>query len=162
MNKIFIGSVLCFFILFGCQDNKSEKPVQTVEISFTKDGELKLLKQDTDSIIQTIDVEIADDDYKIQTGMMYRTAMDDNQGMLFIFPDEQIRSFYMKNTQIALDILFINSDKEIVSFQKDARPYDATSLSSGVPAQYVLEIKAGLSNSWNLKNGDRVEWTVQE
>ena len=93
---------------------------------------------------------------------MYRTGMEDNQGMLFIFPDARERSFYMKNTQIGLDIIFINSEKRIVSFHKNARPYDATSLPSVEPAQYVLEIKAGLSNRWNLEIGDRVEWTITE
>jgi uncharacterized protein len=162
MKRLIVFSALALFIAVGCKETKEDRKVKTVEINFTKNGELKLLKQNTDSIIQTLDIEIADDEYKTQTGMMYRSAMEDSQGMLFIFPDSQVRSFYMKNTQIGLDILFINSDKRIVSFQKDARPYDTTPLPSGVPAQYVLEIKAGLSNKWNLEIGDRVEWTVTE
>lgn len=162
MKRLIVFSALALFIAVGCKETKEDRKVQTVEINFTKDGELKLLKQNTDSIIQTLDIEIADDEYKTQTGMMYRSHMEDTQGMLFIFPDAQVRSFYMKNTPIALDILFINSEKEIVSFQKDARPYDATSLPSGVPAQYVLEIKAGLANRWSLEVGDKIEWTVTE
>ncbi len=158
LNKIFIGTVLSFFILLGCQDNKSEKPVQSVEISFTKEGELHLIKKDTDSIIQTLDIEIADDEYKTQTGLMYRESMEDHQAMLFIFPDAQIRSFYMKNTALALDIIYIDENKKIVSFQKNAKPYDATSLPSGFPTQYVLEINAGLSDQWGLEVNDRIEW----
>ncbi len=162
MKRLLLFSALTIFVALGCKDAKKDRKVQTVEISFTKNGELSLLKKDTDSLIKSIDIEIADDEYKTQTGMMYRSGMEDNQGMLFIFPDSQVRNFYMKNTEIALDILFINSDKEIVSFQKDAQPYDATSLPSGVPAQYVLEIKAGMANKWNLEVGDRIEWTVTE
>lgn len=158
MNRLFYGSVLCLFIAFGCKDSEKSQPVKTAEITFTKHGELQLIKKDTDSIIQTLDIEIADDEYKTQTGLMYRESMEDRQAMLFIFPDAQVRSFYMKNTAISLDIIYIDENKKIVSFQKNTKPYDATSLPSGVPSQYVLEINAGLSERWNLEKGDRIEW----
>jgi uncharacterized membrane protein (UPF0127 family) len=161
MNRLFFGSVLCLFVAFGCKESEKSQPVKTVEINFTKQGEIHLIKKETDSIIQTLDIEIADDEYKTQTGLMYREFMDENQAMLFIFPDSQVRSFYMKNTAIALDIIYINADKKIVSFQKNARPYDESSLPSGVPSQYVLEINAGLSDRWNLEVGDRIEFTTQ-
>lgn len=158
MSRLFFGSVLCLFVAFSCKDTEKSKPIQTVDISFTKDGDLHLIKKDTDSIIQTLDIEIADNEYKTQTGLMYRESMEDNQAMLFIFPDVRPRSFYMKNTVIALDIIYIDADKNIVSFQKNAKPYDATSLPSGKPAKYVLEINAGLSDRWGLEIGDRIEW----
>jgi len=158
MNRFFIAGILSLFIALSCKDSDKSQPVRTVDISFTKDGELHLIKKDSDSIIQTLDIEIADTEYKTQTGLMYRDSMKDHQAMLFIFPDVQVRSFYMKNTAIALDIIFINETKEIVSFQKNAKPYDATSLPSGAPVQYVLEINAGLSDRWGLETGDRIEW----
>lgn len=159
MNRIFVGSLLCLFVALSCKDSEKSQPVKTVEISFTKDGELHLLKKETDSIKKTLDIEIADTEYKTQTGLMYRKSMEDHQGMLFIFPDAQVRSFYMKNTAIALDIIYIDENKKIVSFQKNARPYDSTSLPSGAPAQYVLEVNAGLSDRWDLEKGDRIEWS---
>ncbi len=158
MNRIFFGSVMCLFVAFGCKDSKSSAPFKTVEITFTKHGELNLIKKSTDSILQTLDIEIADNEYKTRTGLMYRSSMENNQAMLFIFPDSQVRSFYMKDTQIPLDIIFINSDKEIVSFQKNAQPFDERSLPSNIPSQYVLEINAGLSDAWGLEAGDRIEW----
>jgi uncharacterized membrane protein (UPF0127 family) len=162
MNRLFFGSVLCLFIAFGCKDAEKTQPVKTVEISFTKQGELHLIKQNTDSIIKTLDIEIADDEYKTQTGLMYRESMEENQAMLFIFPDSQVRSFYMKNTAIALDIIYIDANKKIVSFQKNAQPFDESSLPSGVPCQYVLEINAGLSDRWGLEKGDNIEWDRTE
>ncbi len=159
MNRLFFGSVLCLFVAFGCKDSKTSQPIQTVEISFTNEGELHLLKKDTDSIIQTLNIEIADDEYKTQTGLMYRDSMDNNEAMLFIFPDSRVRSFYMKNTAIALDIIYFDANKKIVSFQKNTRPYDESPLPSGVPSKYVLEINAGLSDQWNLETGDRIEFT---
>ena len=159
MKRFLVGSLLCLLVTFGCKDNKSSTPVTTAEVAFTKQGELKLVQKETDSIIQTLDIEIADTEYKTQTGLMYRSSMEDHQAMLFVFPDSQVRSFYMKNTQIPLDIIYINSNKEIVSFQKNARPFDESPLPSSVPSQYVLEINAGLSDEWGLEKGDRIEFT---
>ena len=78
--------------------------------------------------------------------------------MLFIFNDETQRAFYMKNTQFPLDIIFIGSDRKVVSIQKNAKPLDLTSLPSEGPAQFVLEVNAGLSDTWTLEKGDSVVW----
>lgn len=160
MKKILIsiaivGSILTFS---NCKDNPcSEGKSLTKEISFTKEGELTLMKAESDSLIATLDIEIAEDEYKTQTGLMYRRSMAKNQGMLFIFDDSQQRSFYMKNTEFALDIIYFNSEKEIVSIHKNAKPYDQTSLPSEVPSQYVLEVNAGLSDQWKLNSGDKFQ-----
>jgi len=84
--------------------------------------------------------------------------MADNQGMLFIFPDEQMHSFYMKNTEISLDIIFLKSDLTIASFQENTQPMNETGLSSQVPIQYVLEVNAGLAQKWLLEVGDKIEY----
>ena len=76
--------------------------------------------------------------------------------MLFIFDDEKERYFYMKNTKIPLDIIYINSNKTIVSFQKSAKPFDESSLPSNAPAQYVLEINAGLVDALGLVWYDKI------
>ena len=160
MKKIFISACLMASLISisSCKDaSKSDNVSITKEVTFTKNGELKLMKASNDSVVAALDVEIADDDYKTQTGLMYRHSMDENQSMLFIFPDSQTRSFYMKNTEFPLDIIYFNSDKEIVSIRKNAKPYDETSLPSEVPSQYVLEVNAGLSDAWKLEKGDKFE-----
>lgn len=160
MKKILIsvailGSLLTFST---CKDAPSaDGKSLTREIAFTKEGELNLLKANNDSIVATLDIEIADDEYKTQTGLMYRRSMAENQGMLFIFSDEQPRSFYMKNTEFALDIIYFNSEKEIVSIRKNAKPFDQSSLPSEGPSQYVLEVNAGLSDQWSLTKGDKFQ-----
>lgn len=138
------------------EDTKTIKPVV---VEFKKEGEL-LLKTTNDSLIKQIDIEIADDEYHTQTGLMYRDSMDEQQGMLFVFPDEEQRAFYMKNTKIPLDIIYIDANKVIVSFQKNAEPYSEASLPSNLPAQYVLEINAGLADQWQLNIGDKIEYTA--
>lgn len=117
------------------------------------------MKASNDSLIQKLNIEIADDEYQTETGLMYRKSMDDNQGMLFIFPDSQYRYFYMRNTEIPLDIIYIDEDQAIVSIQKNAKPHDETSLPSEGPTKYVLEINAGLSTKWNLEKGDRIQFS---
>ena len=162
MRKILISGALAFSILslYNCKDSSnSEKKSLTKEITFTKEGQLTLMNAKTDSIIAKLDIEIADDEYQTQTGLMYRHSMAQNQGMLFVFNDSQVRSFYMKNTVIPLDIIFLNGKKEIVSIQKNAKPFDETSLPSDAASEYVLEINAGLSDLWKLEKGDKIQYT---
>ncbi|MDU8885981.1 DUF192 domain-containing protein [Yeosuana sp. MJ-SS3] len=150
--------------IFGCitlgfTSCKGEnKEIKQVEVFFKKEGTLTLYNVETDSIIAKVDIEIADSDYEIQTGLMYRSSMKKDQGMLFVFPDELPRSFYMKNTQFPLDIIFINSNHKIVSFQENSKPFNEASLPSRYPAKYVLELNAGMVNEWAIKVGDSISY----
>jgi uncharacterized membrane protein (UPF0127 family) len=143
--------------IISCKEDK--KTVKQVDISFKKEGELTIFKNTSDSTKIYLDIEIADNEYETQTGMMYRNSMKTNQGMLFIFEDTRERSFYMKNTRIPLDIIYINNNSKIVSFQKKAQPFKETSLPSKVPAKYVLEVNADLSDSWGLNVGDSLSFS---
>ncbi|MEM9679997.1 MAG: DUF192 domain-containing protein [Bacteroidota bacterium] len=155
------GATFSLFTLASCNSGSSSKSKpKSVVINFKKEGTLSLMRASDDSVIQTLDIEIADDDYQIQTGLMYRDSMKEKQGMLFIFPDMQLRNFYMKNTRIPLDIIYIDADYKIVSFQRHAKPYDETSLPSEAPAKYVLEVNAGLVEEWQLNKGDKIEFEL--
>ncbi len=143
--------------ILSCKEDK--KAIEQTEVPFTKEGELTLYKTITDSTKVVIDIEIADTEYETQTGLMYRSSMKNNRGMLFIFDDVSERSFYMKNTKIPLDLIFINDNKTIVSFQKNAKPFDESSLPSNAPAKYVLEVNAGLVDTWKLSVGDSINYT---
>jgi uncharacterized membrane protein (UPF0127 family) len=147
-----------FFCLSISSCKEDKKVIKPIVINFKKEGELTIKKASNDSVIKSIDIEIADDEYQTQTGMMYRDSMKDTQGMLFVFPKASYHSFYMKNTRIPLDIIYIDSEKKIVSIQKNAKPFDETSLPSNAPAQYVLEVNAGLSDTWNIEVGDLIDY----
>lgn len=141
---------------FSNESNRvQEIEITPQDIDFTRDGEVSIFKND--SLIQTIEVEFAKNDEERALGLMYRSSMDEHQGMWFIFPEEAPRSFYMRNTEIPLDIIYLDKDKKVVSIAKNARPYDETSLPSEKPAMYVLEINGGLSNKWGIEKGDRME-----
>jgi uncharacterized protein len=160
LKHLFKYTALALTLLFicNCKEDEPKKSSDKVILSFKKEGVLTLKKAETDSVIKTLDIEIADNEYETQTGLMYRTKLETNDAMLFIFPNEDFRSFYMKNTKIPLDIIYINANKEIVSFQKNAKPFDETSLPSEAPSKYVLEINGGMSDDWKLKVGDKIEF----
>ena len=150
----------CLVLFFNCKNDKSSTSKDKVVPSFKKEGVLSLKKAKSDAIITTLDIEIADNAYETQTGLMYRTELGKKQGMLFILENEEYQNFYMKNTKIPLDIIYIDENKQIVSFQKNAKPFDDTSLPSEAPAKYVLEINAGLSDEWQLEVGDKIEFEI--
>ena len=151
--------VVIGFLCFNTSScKKSNKEVKPVEVTFKKEGELTIYKAESDSIITKLDIEIADTDYDIQTGLMYRDSMRDNRGMLFVFPTMRQRFFYMRNTKFPLDLIYLNGEKYIVSFQENAKPFDEKKLPSQVPAQFVLEVNAGLAEKWLLEVGDRIEY----
>lgn len=128
------------------------------EPKFSKEGELYLLSPDSGDTIKHIDIELAETREEISYGMMYRKSMDPETGMLFLMGDERPQSFYMKNTYVSLDIIFINQDLEIVSIQKNAEPLNEKSLPSEGPASYVLEVKGGFSDQYGIGKGTRVLW----
>jgi uncharacterized membrane protein (UPF0127 family) len=84
--------------------------------------------------------------------------MEDGQGMLFIFPDVAYHSFYMKNTKFPLDIIYIDNELTISSIIKNAQPLNEASLPSQAPVKYVLEVNGGLSDSWGIQSGDRIQF----
>jgi len=138
----------------SCEDDKKEEVIETDPITFTKEGEVYLIKASGDTL-RKLDVELAETEYEHQTGLMYRESMDNDQAMLFVYNDARPRSFYMKNTYIPLDIIYYGADSTLVSIQKNATPRDETSLPSDGPTQFVLEINGGLSDQWGIEDGDR-------
>jgi uncharacterized protein len=103
-------------------------------------------------------VEIADDVFERARGLMYRTALGENRGMLFVYDSEQQQlSFYMKNTLIPLSIAFMDSEGCIVDIQ-DMEPLDEeTSHVPTKPAQYALEVNQGFFEERGVKVGDRAD-----
>jgi len=150
-----IRFLVVFLLLFSCKEN-NKTSIKTEEVTFTKEGNLDIFKKVTDSIITQLNIEFAESEYETQTGLMYRRRMENTEAMLFIFPDVAMHSFYMKNTEIPLDIIFIDEKMNIVSFQENAEPFNENGLSSRVPVKYVLEVNAGLVKEWSLAIGDQI------
>jgi uncharacterized membrane protein (UPF0127 family) len=111
--------------------------------------------------LQDVDVpvEIARDPYAWSRGLMFRELLAPDGGMLFVFPNEEKRSFWMKNTLIPLDMIFISKDKKIVTIRKNAMPCTTMACpqyGSAADAMYVLEVNAGFVDAYGIKEGDVV------
>lgn len=113
-----------------------------------------------------VEAEIADDIFEITRGLMYRTELAENQGMLFVFSDEQQRSFWMKNTLIPLSIAYMDSEGRIVDIQKMELVEDTGQTVpdaelpryvSAEPAMYALEVKQGFYEERGIEVGDTAE-----
>ena len=92
-------------------------------------------------------------------GLMQRSSLDQDKGMLFIFEEEAIYPFWMKNTLVPLDILWINSNNEIIYIARNVQPCkeQCFSISPNNNARYVLEINANLSEKYDFNIGDRLK-----
>jgi uncharacterized membrane protein (UPF0127 family) len=104
-----------------------------------------------------VDLEVVDTPAGRERGLMYRSSMPEDHGMLFVFPDEIVRSFWMKNTLIPLDMLFITGDGRIVGVEADAVPLTTTPRSVGKPSRYVIETNGGWAARHGVRAGDQVE-----
>ncbi|KLD77411.1 DUF192 domain-containing protein [Xanthomonas hyacinthi] len=102
-------------------------------------------------------VELAQDDATRARGLMFRDQMDADHGMLFIHDREEPQAYWMKNTKIALDILYFDSQRTLVAQQRDVPPCSAGNACppypSNAPARYVLELNAGQAAQLKLQNG---------
>ncbi len=125
-------------------------------ITFRVDGTLDILR--ADNVLLSLDIEIADTDSTRRRGMMDRQSFPPRSGMLFLFDEPRIQTFWMASTPLSLDLLFIGADSQIVEFSKYAKPFSPDGISSRVPAQHVLEVPAGFVDTHGIIEGDRVKW----
>ena len=146
-------AVIGFFIINNFITNETKVEYYT----FTKEGELTF----TDSLgtlKAKIDLEIADNDYERQLGLMNRKEMKENEGMLFIFPIQGNQSFWMRNTLISLDMFFVNDQKQIVTIHKNTKILSDQSYPATQPSIYVVEVLAGFTDKHNIRVGDKIHW----
>jgi len=153
MNRRLRCVLLLLIVVFfnQCQQSPSNS-VREQQISFIKEGNLSILHSESQAIA-TFSIEIATSPYERQTGLMYRSQLAKDAGMLFVFEESELRNFYMKNTLIPLDLIFIDPDFKIVHIHHNATPNNISSIVSQLPAQYVLEINGGLSNQLGIQKG---------
>jgi len=114
-----------------------------------------------DKEIILISVEVADNPFKRALGLMFRKTLPELHGMLFIYPKETSEKFWMKNTSIPLDIIFVNSQNKVVDIIKNTTPYSLEPLGSKVPFKYAIEVNAGFADKYQISEGSAVEIRFQ-
>lgn len=159
------------FDLFDIQfisDNQQEEVVEdeqeTEETFSIQDGKLTISREGEVSL--NVDVEIVDTEEERAQGLMYREELGTYSGMLFVFEEEGNNAFWMKNTKIPLDIVFIDSKKSIVDIIENAQPclegHICPALRPQIDYIYVLEVNGGFVEENRVEEGDTVEWVVSE
>lgn len=101
-------------------------------------------------------LEVADSDSTREHGLMKRDSLPEDRGMIFVFEEEDQRAFWMKNTRIPLDIIYVDAVGKVVSIHQ-MKPYDLTSTPSAGPAMYAIELNWGMAAKCGIKPGDVVE-----
>jgi uncharacterized membrane protein (UPF0127 family) len=138
----------------ACRNGRSGgSPAQTAQTS-----PRVILHAGPDGRAIPVRVELARTEPERERGLMFRNQMDVDAGMLFLFPRPSPLSFWMKNTLIPLDMIFIDHDRRIVGIVENAAPETETARRVDGDSQYVLEIGGGLSRTWGLRAGSTVEF----
>jgi uncharacterized membrane protein (UPF0127 family) len=117
------------------------------------------LAVDTRSGVKLFSIEIADESSEQERGLMFRTDMPDDRGMLFPLNVTREASFWMENTPMPLDLLFIGDDGRVKAILK-GQPFSRAPISPGVPVRFVLELKEGISARNGIEPGDRLRHPV--
>ena len=140
--------VWCILALTACTSDNAT-PALTITGRFIAADQKELLP---------LTLEVARTPQARELGLMYRQELAADRGMIFIYPSERPRSFWMKNTLIPLDILYLDKDFTIVSLVENAVPHSLVSRTSqGHPAQYVIEIMGGLAAQKGITVGTKFE-----
>ncbi len=106
-------------------------------------------------------VEVARSSAEQAKGMMFRDRLTDDKGMLFPFAQAKVASFWMRNTVIPLDIIFIRANGSIESIAENAIPYSTDPVEAGEPVAAVLELRGGLTSELGIGPGDTVRWQAK-
>lgn len=143
MSKMLITCLVSLpLILLGCrQDTRAQSHLPTVTMQIGS---------------KSFTLEIANTPGTREYGLMRRDSMPQDHGMIFVFDHEQRLGFYMKNTRIPLDIIYINAAGKVVSI-KQMKPYDLTTTPSDAPAKWAIELNQGAAADAGAKVGDTLE-----
>jgi uncharacterized protein len=137
-----VASVLLFLLLAACTDG----PCVTI---VSPEGKT----------LASVSVEVADTNQKRELGLMYRAHLDDNAGMIFVFPHPDQLVFWMKNTKIPLDMIFADPSGHVLGTIVNAVPYSEKNVGVRGLSQYVLEVNGGFAARHSIVPGDRMEFT---
>ncbi|HLX05493.1 MAG TPA: DUF192 domain-containing protein [Candidatus Binatus sp.] len=107
----------------------------------------------------TVAVEVASTGPQREVGLMFRKHLDDNAGMIFVFPDAASRNFWMHNTPIPLDMIFADTAGQVIGIVANAEPYSDKLLGVEGNAEYVLEVNGGFCAKNRIKPGDKMNFS---
>ena len=157
MKKLFITLLIPALALSGFYLIKIFWPKNGKPLLTDEERQIIIIDAQTNKAKAEFVVELAKTQAQREQGLMFRTNLDLDKGMLFIFDDQKIRKFWMKDTYIPLDMVFISSDGQIVGIVENAKPKSLTPQFVNQLSQYVLEINGGLAKKYDINTGDLIK-----
>jgi uncharacterized membrane protein (UPF0127 family) len=157
IKYLLLASSILLLSCNGESDTQTEIQ-ETRQLSYT--ATVTFIEQSNEDVI-SVRAAVADDEDSRSEGLMNVHNLPDDAGMIFIFDDEAPRSFWMANTPISLDILFVNSEMEIVRIHRNTPPYSHENIVSEAPAKYVVEVNAGFTLNHDIREGMKISYTIQ-
>lgn len=153
--------VACAFLAIALVNNEPENQLQSNSQFVYENGEVVPVTFTNNSNQQIqIKAEIANTPTSIEKGLMNRSSLPIDRGMLFIFPSANLREFWMKDTLIPLDMIFIDTNKKIINIVKNAEPLDESrnKYISLKPSLYVIEVNGGFTDTYGIEPGSIVSF----
>ncbi|MEY4461104.1 MAG: hypothetical protein RL429_1093 [Bacteroidota bacterium] len=139
------------------QSSSAPAPAESYEPPFTEEAKGAFVTPAGDTVA-AFALELAETTAETTQGMMFRRSAPEGTGMLFIMPEERYQSFWMRNTYVPLDIIYLSESGSVVSIQANAQPMNETPLPSEGPAKYVLEIAGGRAAALGITPGMKWIW----
>lgn len=152
----FRSAVLVFLIIGGFS---TAADMAFCDSSKAGQGELQFLRPDGSTAV-SITIEIADTPEARIKGLMERWSLPELHGMLFIFDSPEVQRFWMHNTPLSLDMIFLDESRRILNIAESTTPMSKQTYASRGPAKYVVEVRAGFSKRYGIAEGMTVQWTV--
>lgn len=156
--QILLISCLVFLplLLSACKKTAPAEESKPTPV-FRKDGSLDILAPDG-SVKTSFDLEIVEAESEVSQGLKYRDTMADNQAMLFILDGQGPSGFWMQDTYLSLDMLFIDREQNIFQIETHTTPFSEERIEPEKINKYTLEIKAGIAEKLNIQKGDKIRW----
>ncbi len=148
--------IIAFFMSFSYISGHIQKPSVDGQMLIAPEHNVSLKITSNDGSIHNFYVEMALTPEEHARGLMNRTSVPADAGMLFDFGDTEVRRFWMENTLIPLDMVFIDQNGKIIDIHENATPLSRDTITSSGPCRYVLEVNGGICRSDNICIGDKV------
>jgi len=150
-------AVLTVFMIIGGFSAAGDKAF--CEPPKAEQGDLQFLRQDGSTVV-SITIEVADTPEARIKGLMERWSLPELHGMLFIFDYPEIQGFWMHNTPLSLDMIFVDENRRILNIAESTMPMSKQTYTSRGPAKYVVEVRAGFSKRHGIEEGMKIQWKV--
>lgn len=154
----FLPILACLVLAGGCRSEERDLRTIRTDTDFRSDGRLSFLSPNGDTL-STIAIEIAETDESRARGLMGRRSLPPRSGMFFIMDEADTTGFWMHNTPMPLDIIFVGADSQVVSIARKTTPYSDEVIWPAAAKKFVVEVRSGQADRLRITDSTRITWT---